>query len=142
MKKNPVKYPIVQRSASEVQISLDVGNLSTVDKSDLLTVRSVPVEEPPLAASDEVADSAYGDLIFSLAASDTEAEIGGINHIPGLTDEDEQKLMLLDESYQSDDISTFTRHIFMTSCQFFNKFIGQGLMHDLHKTDAYCIIRM
>ena len=105
-------------------------------------MRSVPVEEPPLAASDEVADSAYGDLIFSLAASDTEAEIGGINHIPGLTDEDEQKLMLLDESYQSDDISTFTRHIFMTSCQFFNKFIGQGLMHDLHKTDAYCIIRM
>ena len=80
VKKNSVKYPIVQRSASEVQISLDVGNLSTVDKSDLLTVRSVPVEEPPLAASDEVADSAYGDLIFSLAASDTEAEIGKENH--------------------------------------------------------------
>ena len=105
-------------------------------------MRSVPVEEPPLAASDEVADSAYGDLIFSLAASDTEAEIGGINHIPGLTDEDEQKLMLLDESYQSDDISTFTRHILMTSYQFFINFICQELMHGHRFPQDGCIIRI
>ena len=70
-----------------------VANLSAIDKSDLLTVRSVPeVEEPqpeqPQPARPAPAPaSAYEDLVFSLAsATDTEVgsgEVGGISHIPG-----------------------------------------------------------
>ena len=69
-----------------------VANLSTIDKSDLLTVRSVPeAEEPqpeqPLPRPAPAPASAYEDLVFSLAsATDTELEseeVGGISHIPG-----------------------------------------------------------
>ena len=69
-----------------------VANLSTVDKSDLLTVRSLPeAEEPqpeqPLPRPAPAPASAYEDLVFSLAsATDTKLEseeVGGISHIPG-----------------------------------------------------------
>ena len=69
-----------------------VANLSTIDKSDLLTVRSVPeAEEPqpeqPLPRPAPAPASAYEGLVFSLAsATDTELEseeVGGISHIPG-----------------------------------------------------------
>ena len=69
-----------------------VANLSTIDKSDLLTVRSVPeAEEPqpeqPLPRPAPAPASAYEDLVFSLAsATDTgleSEEVGGISHIPG-----------------------------------------------------------
>ena len=72
-----------------------VANLSTVDKSDLLTVRSLPEEpqpeqplpEQPLPRPAPAPASAYEDLVFSLAsATDTKLEseeVGGISHIPG-----------------------------------------------------------
>ena len=70
-------------------LSSQTRNLSTIDKSDLLTVRSVPIEEPPLAAS-----STFEDL-----TSKTESEVGGISLIPGgLSEKDEQKLKLLDQA--------------------------------------------
>ena len=68
-----------------------VANLSTIDKSDLLTVRSVPeAEEPqpeqPLPRPAPAPASAYEDLVFSLASvTDTELEseeVGGIRTGP------------------------------------------------------------
>ena len=54
-----------------------------------MTVRSVPIEEPPLAAS-----STFEDL-----TSKTESEVGGISLIPGgLSEKEEQKLKLLDQA--------------------------------------------
>lgn len=52
-------------------------NLSTVDKSDLLTVRSVEDE-------DEAAEA---------LSSQEELEVGGISNIPGLSSSEEEKLL-------------------------------------------------